>query len=112
MQREEQMTIRVGVIGVGIMGADHARILASQVPGAQLAAIYDADAARAKSVAAETGAGKVAADPLALIDDSGIDAVVVASPDNTHVPFTLAALAKGKPVLCEKPLAPTIKECL
>ena len=105
------MSVRVGIIGVGIMGADHARILASHVPGAVLQTLYDADPARAKAVADEAGAQSVAADPLALIRDPNIDAVLVASPDATHKDLTLACLEARKPVLCEKPLAPTAAEC-
>jgi Predicted dehydrogenases and related proteins len=104
--------VRVGIVGVGVMGADHARILASQVSGAELQAIYDADPERAKAVANETGARAVAADPAALIQDPAIDAVLVASPDHTHKQLVLACIAARKPVLCEKPLAPTVAECL
>lgn len=106
------MTVSVGVIGTGVMGADHARTLSSLVAGVKLQALTDADKARAKAVADETGAAMVAADPMALINDSSIDAVVIASPDNTHRELTLACIAAGKPVLCEKPLAPTASECL
>ncbi len=106
------MSVRVGILGVGVMGSDHARILASQVPGATVQAIYDADAARAKAVAEEIGAGTVVTDALALIQDKSVDAVLVASPDQTHKEFTLAGIAAKKPVLCEKPLAPTPAECL
>lgn len=105
------MSVRVGIIGVGVMGADHARILASHVPGAVLQAVTDTDPARVKTVADETGARSVAADPLALIRDPQIDAVVIASPDATHKALTLACLEARKPVLCEKPLAPTAAEC-
>jgi myo-inositol 2-dehydrogenase/D-chiro-inositol 1-dehydrogenase len=105
------VSVRVGIVGVGIMGADHARVLASHVPGAVLQAVTDADPARAKAVADETGAQSVAADPMALIRDPQIDAVLIASPDATHKALTLACLEAGKPVLCEKPLAPTAAEC-
>jgi myo-inositol 2-dehydrogenase/D-chiro-inositol 1-dehydrogenase len=94
------------------MGSDHARILATQVPGAVIQAIYDADAARAGAIAGETGAARVFDDALALVRDPAVDAVLVASPDQTHKDLTLAAIAAGKPVLCEKPLAPTPAECL
>ena len=94
------------------MGADHARILASQVPGAAIQAIYDADPARAQVIAEETGAGTVVADAAALIRDPAIDAVLVATPDQTHKELVLACIAARKPVLCEKPLAPTVAECL
>jgi myo-inositol 2-dehydrogenase/D-chiro-inositol 1-dehydrogenase len=104
--------VRVGILGVGVMGSDHARILATEVPGATVQAIYDADPKRAKAVAEEIGAGTVVTDPLALIQDATVDAVLVASPDQTHKELTLAGIAAGKPVLCEKPLAPTPAECL
>ena len=106
------VSVRVGIIGVGVMGADHARILAAQVPGASLQAVYDADAARAKAVAEEAGAATVLDDAFALIRDPSIDAVLVASPDQTHQALALACLEARKPVLCEKPLAPTPAECL
>jgi myo-inositol 2-dehydrogenase/D-chiro-inositol 1-dehydrogenase len=105
------VSVRVGIVGVGVMGADHARVLASHVPGAVLQAVYDADAARAKAVADGTGAKSVAADALALVRDPSIDAVLIASPDATHKALTLACLEARKPVLCEKPLAPTAAEC-
>ena len=94
------------------MGADHARTLATQVAGVRLRALTDADATRARSVAAETAAETIAADPLAVINDPTVDAVLIASPDHTHHDLTLACIAAGKPVLCEKPLAPTSRECL
>lgn len=106
------MSVRVGILGVGVMGSDHARILATQVPGATVQAIYDADPKRAKAIADEVGAGSVVTDALALIRDAAVDAVLVASPDQTHKELTLAGLAAKKPVLCEKPLAPTPAECL
>jgi myo-inositol 2-dehydrogenase/D-chiro-inositol 1-dehydrogenase len=106
------VSVRIGIIGVGVMGADHARILASQVPGATIQAIYDADPARAKAIADETGAGAAVADAAALIRDPMIDAVLVATPDQMHRDLVLACLAARKPVLCEKPLAPTVAECI
>jgi myo-inositol 2-dehydrogenase / D-chiro-inositol 1-dehydrogenase len=106
------MTVRVGIIGVGIMGADHARTLVTQVPGATLQSVYDADTARARAVAEETGAASVGSDPLGVVNDPAVDAVLIASPDKTHRELTLACLAARKPVLCEKPLAPTARECL
>jgi myo-inositol 2-dehydrogenase/D-chiro-inositol 1-dehydrogenase len=86
-------------------------VLASHVPGAVLQAVYDADAARAKAVANETGARSVAADAFALVRDPNVDAVLIASPDATHKALTLACLEARKPALCEKPLAPTAAEC-
>ena len=103
------MTLRVGVIGTGVMGAEHVRLLREETAGASVAAVCDADAARAKGVA--EGAASFT-DPLALIADSGVDAVVIASPDATHASLARACMAAGKPVLCEKPLASSATEAL
>jgi myo-inositol 2-dehydrogenase / D-chiro-inositol 1-dehydrogenase len=106
------MTIRIGLIGAGVMGADHARLFSEEVPGASLQVICDADTARAKSVAEATAAHSIATDPLAVINSSEVDAVVIAAPDQFHASLTLACVAAGKPVLCEKPLSQDMRECL
>ncbi|EMY33420.1 myo-inositol 2-dehydrogenase [Arthrobacter crystallopoietes BAB-32] len=97
------------MVGAGIMGADHAENLARNVGGSTLACVADIDAERAKAVASELGARAVT-DPLELIEDDGIDAVVIASHDTTHPELVQACLAASKPVLCEKPLATTADE--
>ena len=89
---------RIAVIGAGIMGADHARIIATELPGAELRWICDADEARARSVADATGARHVSKDPLAAIEADHVDAVLIASPDHTHADLTLACLRVRKPV--------------
>jgi myo-inositol 2-dehydrogenase/D-chiro-inositol 1-dehydrogenase len=103
------MILRIGIIGAGVMGAGHARIIQASVAGAYLAAVYDADTDRAQAAA---GDSRVMSDPHALINDPSIDAVIVASPDATHRDYVLDCIAAGKPVLCEKPLALTTAECL
>jgi myo-inositol 2-dehydrogenase/D-chiro-inositol 1-dehydrogenase len=105
------MTVRVGIVGVGIMGADHARKIDGSISGAEVSAVADFDAGRASSVAAELRDASVSADGFALIADDSVDAVIVASHDSTHAELVHAALAANKPVLCEKPLAPTAAEC-
>ena len=102
------MSLAVGVIGAGVMGSEHARILRKETIGAHLAAVCDADQARAH--AAGGGQGLVFTDPLALINSDRVDAVVIAAPDSTHKGLTLACIEAGKPVLCEKPLAVTAAE--
>jgi myo-inositol 2-dehydrogenase/D-chiro-inositol 1-dehydrogenase len=94
------------------MGADHARTLVSQVPGTVLQVVCDTNAALAAKLGEETGARDSASDPVAAIRRPDVDAVLIASPDATHASLTLAAIDVGKPVLCEKPLAPTSAECL
>jgi myo-inositol 2-dehydrogenase/D-chiro-inositol 1-dehydrogenase len=91
------------------MGAEHARILRYETPGAHLAGICDADAARAQAVA--SGA-TVFSDPLSLIASDRIAAIVIASPDATHAALVLACIEAGKPVLCEKPLASSASDAL
>ena len=103
------MSLAVGVIGAGTMGAEHARILRNCTVGAHLVAICDADPARA---AAAAHGARIFSDPQALVADDAVQAVLVASPDATHAEYTLAAIAAGKPVLCEKPIAATAAEGL
>lgn len=101
------MTMQIGVIGCGLMGLDHVRTLTTAVSGARVAAVSDADEDRSARAASEADGARVHSDPLGLIDDAGVDAVVVASADETHEEFVLACVDAGKPVLCEKPLATT-----
>ena len=106
------MTVRIAVIGAGLMGADHARIVAEDLPGAQLQVICDMDTVRAKCLADTLGAQDVASDPEATIARADVDAVIIASPDFTHTPLSLACIRAGKRVLCEKPLSQSSAECL
>lgn len=98
------MTLSVGVIGTGSIGTDHVRRLARQVAGSRVAAVFDVAAERAGQLAASVGAvaHRRAADVVA---DPAVDAVLIASPGDTHAGLVLDCLAAGKPVLCEKPLA-------
>lgn len=100
---------RIGIIGTGIMGTDHARILAAGVAGAELAGVQDASSARAAALAGETGARHFD-EARALIADPDIDAVMICSPDPTHHTLALAAIGARKPVLVEKPLASNADE--
>jgi myo-inositol 2-dehydrogenase/D-chiro-inositol 1-dehydrogenase len=106
------MTVRVGVIGTGIMGADHVNTLHRHVAGASVTMVADLDLARARAVAATLPGARAGDDGFALIDDPAVDAVVVASADATHADLAVAAVQAGKPVMCEKPLAPSLPECL
>jgi len=106
------MAIQIAVIGAGVMGADHARIIAEDVPGARLALVCDASPERARAVADAYGGAETSTDPFAAIARNDIDAVIVASPDETHAPLCLAAIEASKPVLCEKPLSQSSQQCL
>ncbi len=96
--------LRVGVIGVGVMGSAHVRYLDRRVRSAEVVAVCDRDTERAGRVA-ETVAAKLVTDPYELIVSESVDAVVIASPDSTHVDLALAALEANRPALVEKPLA-------
>jgi myo-inositol 2-dehydrogenase/D-chiro-inositol 1-dehydrogenase len=94
------------------MGSAHARILNTMVAGATVSSVFDIDHDRARSAVSDLGTARVMNDPLELIQDADVDVVLVASSDQSHEQFVLAAIAANKPVLCEKPLAPTSVGCL
>ncbi len=96
--------LRVGIIGVGLMGADHADRLATRISGARLVAVSDPDTARAGALADTYDGVRVVPDPLDLVAEDDVDAVVIASPGFVHEEQVLACLTAGKHVLCEKPL--------
>jgi predicted dehydrogenase len=99
----------VGLIGYGYWGPNLARNLAD-APAFELAAIADARADR-RALAARRHAGvATCADARALLDDERIAAVAIATPLATHFPLAKAAIACGKHVLIEKPLAASAAE--
>lgn len=104
--------VRVGVIGVGMIGQDHIRRLTRVLAGSEVMAVTDSDLARAKSVADSLPAARMHTTGQDLIRDSSVDAVVVASWGASHEEYVLACIAAGKPVFCEKPLATTQEACL
>jgi myo-inositol 2-dehydrogenase/D-chiro-inositol 1-dehydrogenase len=99
--------IRVGVVGCGGMGSWHADNLASQ-PGLVVAACADVVTDAASAVANRLGARVQDGDALVLAED--IDAVLIASSDDTHAQFATAAIAAGKSVFIEKPLGATLAQ--
>lgn len=96
--------LRVGIIGVGMMGADHADRLAHRTANATLVAVADPDQARAEALAGRYDGVRSVADPLELIGDDGVDAVIIASPGFVHEEQVLACIEHGKYAMCEKPL--------
>ncbi len=103
------MDLRVGVIGTGNIGTSHALSLHGEVSGATVVGVYDVDADRADAVAQEVQAD-VYPSAEDLIRAAEVDAVVIASPDDLHAEQALTCLAAGKPMLLEKPLAPTVSD--
>jgi len=99
------------VIGTGNIGTAHAELLAREIAGARVSAVFDVDHARARVVADSLGT-RVTDSAQQLIDADEVDAVVIASPDDLHAEQALACLAAGKPTLVEKPLAPARDDAL
>ena len=100
--------MRVGLIGLGSMGRNHLRVLGG-LPGVRLAAIADLDAAALAAAAVDSGAA-VFAEPMTMLAEAELDAVVIAAPTTSHLRLTLAAVERGIAVLVEKPLAATSAE--
>lgn len=96
----------VAVIGTGRMGTDHVRRLRETVNGVQVRAVADVDGERVAALAAGHPECAAHTDPAAALATPGVEAVVIASPGPAHEEVLLAALARGLPVLCEKPLTP------
>jgi myo-inositol 2-dehydrogenase / D-chiro-inositol 1-dehydrogenase len=96
--------LRIGIVGVGMMGTDHAERVGRRISGARLVAVSDPDTARATALAGSMDGVRVIDDPLALIGDDEVDAVIIASPGSAHAEQLMACLDHVKPVLCEKPL--------
>ena len=106
-----QDVISVGVIGSGGMGVRHAQTLSSTVSGARVGGVMDLDRARGEKLAADCGSDvMVFEDERELIQQDGIDAIVVTTPDDTHAGLVMDCLQQEKPVFCEKPLATTVED--
>jgi myo-inositol 2-dehydrogenase/D-chiro-inositol 1-dehydrogenase len=106
------MTVRVGVIGVGVIGQDHIRRISQVLTGGAVVAVTDVDASRAGQAAASLPDAVVHATAQDLIEDGNVDAVLLASWGSAHEEQVVAAIGADKPVFCEKPLAPAKDACL
>lgn len=97
-----QNKVRVGVVGAGWPGQQHARAIRAS-PDAILQALADPNDERAAEFRATYSPETIHSDYADLLGNSEIDAVVICLPNHLHFPATLAALRAGKHVLCEKP---------
>jgi predicted dehydrogenase len=100
--------VRVGVLGAGFMGGVHARAYAS-LPDAEVAAIFSPSPDRGQPLADEIGA-RWTSDLMAVVADPTLDAIDVCLPTPHHRAATESALAAGKHVLLEKPIALSLED--
>src|SRR5215207_5510851 len=97
------MGLRIAVAGTGFIGRVHAR--SARLAGAELAGVAASSPESAERAAAELGAARAFASADELVTADGIDVVHLCTPNHLHEPLALAALAAGKHVVCEKPVA-------
>jgi len=101
--------MRIGLAGVGRIGAFHAGIL-SGLPAVESVIVADADAARAREVAERLGVES--ADSPETLLSSGLNALVITAPTQAHPGLIVRGAEAGLPVFCEKPVAPDIDSTL
>lgn len=102
------MTMRVGVIGVGSMGRNHARVY-SELEGVELVGVADADADIVESIATKCGCSSYT-DFRALLDEAELDAVTIAVPTVEHLDVALEVIDRGVHLLIEKPISFSVEE--
>ena len=96
--------IRIGIIGAGGMGNAQAREF-GKLKGCKVVAVCDVDPAKAKALAREHGVAHTYSDVDTMLQKAEIDAVSNITPDGLHKEVALKAIAAGKHILSEKPLA-------
>lgn len=101
-------TLRAGIIGTGFMGAVHSH--AVRAAGSTVSAVAGSNQASAEAARAGLGAQAAAATPEALIARDDVDVVHVCTPNATHADLARKAIAAGKAVICEKPLATSVDD--
>jgi UDP-N-acetylglucosamine 3-dehydrogenase len=99
--------LKVGVVGVGVMGSNHARVF-SDMTAVELVGVADPDAKQREFVARTLGCAAFA-DVDGLLRE-GVDAITIAAPTHLHHDLALACISRGVHVLVEKPIAPSVEE--
>ena len=102
-----ELKLRLGVVGVGVMGSNHARVIA-ELPGVELVGVADPDRPQANFVAETLGCAAVS--NLEALIPLGIDAATIAAPTHLHHDLALACIRRGIHVMVEKPIASSAEE--
>ncbi|MBC8101900.1 MAG: Gfo/Idh/MocA family oxidoreductase [Cytophagales bacterium] len=110
MTERSGQKLRFGVIGCGAIGPTHAGAIA-QIKDAELVAVADVNADRAREMAEKFGVGKVYSSDQDLLSDGEIDAVCLCTPSGMHADGAVAALLAGKHVIVEKPMEISLEAC-
>jgi predicted dehydrogenase len=100
-------SLRVGVIGVGVMGSNHARVLA-ELPGVKLVGVADPDRKRCDQVARSLGCASFS--DAGDLMRRGVDALTIAAPTHLHREIAIDCAGRGIHVMVEKPIASTVEE--
>lgn len=103
--------LKIGLIGTGAIGRDHLRRIMDVIQGATVTAVADYNEAAARGAAEPYGI-EVFSSGEELIRSELVDAVIIASSDDSHARYTLECISQRKHVLCEKPLATTVEDCI
>jgi len=106
-KRGENDLLRMGVVGVGVMGSNHARVLAG-LADVRLVGVCDPDPQQRELVSRVLGCP--AFDQLESLLQRGVDALTIAAPTHLHRDLALACLARGVHVMVEKPIASSPEE--
>lgn len=104
-------TLKIGSVGLGRLGYEHAKNIANYVTGAELTAICDTDAERVAQVAEELNVPYTYTDVAEMVKNPDLDAIVVVSPSMFHAEHIKLALDAGKHCFCDKPLDTTVEKC-
>jgi myo-inositol 2-dehydrogenase/D-chiro-inositol 1-dehydrogenase len=104
--------LRIAVLGVGMMGADHVKRISEKIAGARVTVVNDFVSEKAEQLATTIPGCRAISDPLDAIADPDVDAVLLATPGPTHEKQLLACLEHTKPVMCEKPLTTDVETSL
>ena len=102
--------LRIGVVGTGAIGREHIFRITNKLVGGKVVAVTDINEENAKAASAVCGA-RIEKDSLSVVNSPDVDALLVASYGPAHAESVLQAIAAGKPVFCEKPLASTAADC-